>query len=378
VIAATSASARTPETEPGLRADDTDGTDRQPSSVTSLREARLGAAAGEWNRAVLAAGGHLLQSWEWGAFKERHGWTARQVEVSSDDGDAYAQVLFRRKGPFSLAYVPRGPVLRGDGDRRRLFERLRMVLDDLCRAERALALVLEPDGALGLSGTYRDIGFVRGPHGFQPARSVKVPLADDQAILEGMHAKNRYSVRLALRRGVTVERGGTDPRSLELFYGLLKETQERNDFGIHDKSYYDDFMRLFGDRALMLFGMVDGQPATGLIAARFGDEAIYMYGGSSTVHRGDGAAFLLQYEAMRWARDQGCRRYDLWGIPDEDPAPEAEQSDGAPSSKGDDRRGLYTFKVRFGGEIVRYPKTMERRYVPVVAWVARRFALGRG
>ena len=48
----------------------------------------------------------------------------------------------------------------------------------------------------------------------------------------------------------------------------------------------------------------------GAIAAVFGDEAIYMYGASSSQERAHGAAFLLQHEMMRWARSRGARRYD--------------------------------------------------------------------
>ena len=42
-----------------------------------------------------------------------------------------------------------------------------------------------------------------------------------------------------------------------------------------------------------------------LIAVKHGPEAIYMYGASSSEHRANGAAFLLQFEAMKWARAAG-------------------------------------------------------------------------
>jgi lipid II:glycine glycyltransferase (peptidoglycan interpeptide bridge formation enzyme) len=347
-------------------------------TTTSRVDAAPLQGAEAWNAAVAAAGGHLLQSWEWGALKERHGWSVRRVEAGTECGRAFAQVLLRRKGPVALAYVPRGPAIQAGGDRSPLFAQLTTVLDDLCRTERALALIVEPDGPIGLAGTYRSVGFVGGPRPLQPGRTVKVPLLDDQALLDQMHAKNRYNVRLAQRRGVTVERGGADPRSLATFYDLLADTGRRNRFAIHAKAYYDDFMRLFAERAVLLFALVEGLPVAASISARFGDEAIYMYSGSSTEHRANGAAFLLQYEAMRWARDAGCRAYDLWGIPEDDPGPEEQSGDGAPPTQGDDWRGLYNFKVRFGGEIVRYPRPMERRYWPVVSWAARRIALGRG
>jgi lipid II:glycine glycyltransferase (peptidoglycan interpeptide bridge formation enzyme) len=366
----------------------------ESDGTTFLPESRLGgdpngsgpAPAGDgeggdpeqWNAGLQRAGGHLLQSWEWGALKERYGWEARRIHVGGSGGTAYAQVLFRRKGPFSLGYVPRGPALMAAGAPAPLFARLRAELDAVCRARRAVSLIFEPDRPLGLTGTYRDVGFVSGPAPFQPARTVKVPLLDDEGLLDQMHPKNRYNVRLAQRRGVVVEKGGSDPASLAAFYDLLRDSAERNAFGIHGKAYYDDFMRLFGERALLLFGLVDGQVAAGSISARFGDEAVYMYSGSSTEHRAHGAAFLLQFEAMRWARDHGCRRYDLWGIPERDPTPEELKGGRMPATQGEDWRGLHNFKVRFGGEIVRYPKPMERRYRPVLAVAARRLALGRG
>jgi lipid II:glycine glycyltransferase (peptidoglycan interpeptide bridge formation enzyme) len=109
-----------------------------------------------------------------------------------------------------------------------------------------------------------------------------------------------------------------------------------------------------------------------LISAKFGSEAIYMYGASSSEHRGHGAAFLLQFEAMRWAREAGCAKYDLWGIPMVDPTTMTDTGTTLAGTKGDDWRGLYRFKTGFGGEIVTYPPTLERRYSVLGSFVARR------
>jgi len=350
-----------------------------PSVARSTADEVVGRDA--WNSDLERANGHILQSWEWGEFKAHHGWGVERLRIESSHGLGLAQVLFKSKGPVSLAYVPRGPALAATGDTAPLFDELRSRLDAVCRRRRALSLILERDDALGLTGSFRSRGFVRGSGHYQPGRTVKVPLLlDDDALLAQMHQKNRYSVRLAVRRGVTVERGGTDEASIDSFYELLTETAGRNRFGIHDRSYYDDFMRIFDERALMLFAMVDGRIAAGLIAVRFGAESAYIYGGSSTIHRADGAAFILQYEAMRWARDAGSLRYDLWGIPAEPGPADRGDSDnltGATQSAGEDMRGLLNFKTRFGGDIVDYPPMMERRYVPVISWLAGRIAFDR-
>ena len=96
-----------------------------------------------WDAAVLANGGHLLQSWRWGAFKERFGWRVARIAAQGDDGMALAQVLYRGKAGVTIGYVPRGPVLspRGEQASAILWARI----DEWARRRRALTVILEPD-----------------------------------------------------------------------------------------------------------------------------------------------------------------------------------------------------------------------------------------
>ena len=328
-----------------------------------------------WDHMLGQLGGHPLQSWAWGEVKGRHGWRVERIGFEADWGSGMAQVLFRRKGPVSIAYVPRGPALTGDVERG--FRHLTALLDHVCRRNLAISLIVEPAGPLGFEGSYRSFGYVRGPAPIQPARTVSVRLLPDEALLAQMHGKHRYNVRLAERRGVTIRAGQTDG-DLGTFYALLRETAARNAFGIHGFDYYADALLLFGDNARLLLAEIDGQVAAAGIAARFGTQGIYLYGASSTTVRADGAAFLLQYELMRWARDRGASAYDLWGIPATDPAPLPEGATGMTQSRGEDQRGLLTFKTRFGGDVVSFPWPMERRYAPILSAAARRLGLGNG
>jgi lipid II:glycine glycyltransferase (peptidoglycan interpeptide bridge formation enzyme) len=322
-----------------------------------------------------ASGGHPLQSWAWGELKGRHGWRAERLAFEAGWGTGMVQVLFRRKGPVSIGYVPRGPVLTGDQERG--FRTLTDLLDRRCRRNLAISLIVEPAAPLALGGSYRSFGYVRGPAPIQPARTVSVPLLPDEALLGRMHSKHRYNIRLAERRGVEIRTGTTDG-DLGSFFALLRDTGARNDFGIHGFDYYADALRLFGDDATLLLASIEGQVAAAGIAARLGDQAVYLYGASSSTVRADGAAFLLQYHLMRWARDRGAKRYDLWGIPAEDPEPLPPDATGMTQSRGEDQRGLFTFKTRFGGEVVSFPWPMERRYAPVLSAAARRFGLTNG
>jgi lipid II:glycine glycyltransferase (peptidoglycan interpeptide bridge formation enzyme) len=286
-----------------------------------------------------------------------------------------AQVLFKQRGPISIGYIPRGPAFAaGDGEAvTELFARI----DAVAKEHRALYVIVEPNDQFPLTGTFKQHGFVRGGTHIQPERTVQIPLLEDEPLLAQMHQKTRYSVRLAQRRGVEVVRETDVAAGVETFYRLLQDTSERNEFGIHSLEYYIDFVQTFGDNAFLVTAMYEGNVAASLIAARFGKEAIYMYGASSTEYRAHGAAFLLQFEAMRWARENGSERYDLWGIPAEDPESTGLDGGRVAGTKGDDWRGLYKFKVGFGGQIVRYPTAMERRYHPFLALVARKLVVRR-
>jgi lipid II:glycine glycyltransferase (peptidoglycan interpeptide bridge formation enzyme) len=331
-------------------------------------------SAAEWDAAVIAGNGHFLQSHRWGAFKSEFGWDVERVSVIDGENAGLAQILFRSRGPVSAGYIPRGPVLpeRGADLAPALFHNV----DVKAKSRRSIYTLVEPDQPLPLAGMYKQHGFVVGPEHIQPARTVKIPLLDDEALLGQMRQNTRYSVRLAIRRGVEVEPIG-EGNSIEDFFGLLVDTSDRNDFGIHSQDYYSRFLEVFGDDAVCLFARTGPNLAAALISVKHGAEAIYMYGASSSQYRAHGAASLLQYEAMRWARSHGCTRYDLWGIPTEDPENVTDTGDTIVATKGEDWRGLFRFKTGFGGDIVTYPPMLERRYSVLGSLIARRLAKRR-
>ena len=55
-----------------------------------------------------------------------------------------------------------------------------------------------------------------------------------------------------------------------------------------------------------LIAEVEGEPVALVLIFRFASKAWYMYGASRATHREKMPNHLLQWEAMRWAREQGC------------------------------------------------------------------------
>jgi lipid II:glycine glycyltransferase (peptidoglycan interpeptide bridge formation enzyme) len=183
---------------------------------------------------------------------------------------------------------------------------------------------------------------------------------DEAEILGRMKQKTRYNIHLAQKRGVKV----APSDDIELFHRLALETGERDGFGVHSLEYYRRTMALFtpSESCRLLMAEVDGDVVAGLIAFRRGARAWYFYGVSSARHREHMPTYLLQWEAIRWARSCGCREYDLWGVPD---AGEAEL-EAQFTTRSDGLWGVYRFKRGFGGSLRRSAGPWERVYRPTL------------
>jgi peptidoglycan pentaglycine glycine transferase (the first glycine) len=304
--------------------------------------------------------GHLLQAWAWGQFKAHFGW--QPLRIAAVEGGcilAAAQVMLRPlpASRLTTAYVPKGPLM--DHSMPTTSAALLSAIHDVCRRKRAISLKVEPEWE---DGTEERIwleaqGFIPSEQTVQPRRTVVIDLTlDEEAILAQMKSKTRYNIRLARRKGVCVRPGTAD--DLSTFYELLKATGRRAQFGIHTQAYYTQVWRLFAaqESVALLLAQYGGKPLAALMVFAWGNKAWYMYGASSDEERQRMPTHLLQWEAMRWARERGCETYDLWGIPDVD------ESEIGPHIASAEERGvlstgmggLYRFKRGFGGREVRY------------------------
>jgi lipid II:glycine glycyltransferase (peptidoglycan interpeptide bridge formation enzyme) len=322
-----------------------------------------------WDNFVLShPNGHLLQSYAWGDFKRRHQWPAMRViitEPGSDQVLAGAQILFREMAGLSIAYIPKGPVV--DWDNHQLVQTLMQTLRQVTRRRRSIYLKIEPNCQADPrfeSLLLDQYGFRVSDETVQPRSTVRIALdGPPEKWLERMKPKTRYNIRLAERRGVKCRLADpSNPADFDAFYRLMEQTGQRDSFGIHSAVYYKDAWETFhnspegnGSGALWL-AEFEGQIVGGVMVFAFGSEAAYFYGASSDEHRREMPTYLLQWQAMQWAKSQGARWYDLWGIPDEisTEANDHENENLSQKNVRDGLWGVYRFKQGFGGEVVRY------------------------
>jgi lipid II:glycine glycyltransferase (peptidoglycan interpeptide bridge formation enzyme) len=250
------------------------------------------------------------------------------------------------------AYLPRGPVC--DWQDEQVSWALRNALDRAARAQRAIALTYEPHH-LPTEEVLARLAWLglRPARPVQPRSTIVVDLQASPADLAARQKpKTRYNTRLAARRGVRVT-PAEDAGEVRAWCELMALTAARDRFTAYPAAYYLDVWRSLraAGRGTLFLARHEGRLLAGILVAAFGAEAIYLHGASGNEERHLMPNNLLQWEAMLWAREQGARRYDMWGIPDTDAADEP-------------LRGVARFKVGWGGEVVRYAGAFDRVYRP--------------
>lgn len=309
--------------------------------------------------------GSLLQTTNWARLKNRFGWSSHRVWLKKDGRFvAGAQVLFRSAalGIVKFAYIPHGPLLNWEDD-----EQIKILLSQIDQSvyqHGAGILKLEPllwqkeMAPAEWTAVCERNDLLVTEDTIQPPRTVMVDLrGSEEEILAAMKSKTRYNIRLSARKGVTVRHGAA--ADLPAFHRLMAETGRRDNFGTHAPQYYRDAFNLFAPQhATLIFAEYEGRPLAAAFIIAFGKTGAYLYGASSNEERNRMPAYAAQWEAMRWAKLQGCTEYDLWGVPDfaED------QLEAEFTQRKDGLWPVYRAKRGYGGEVQRTVGAADRVY----------------
>lgn len=306
--------------------------------------------------------GHLLQNSRWGQLKQTTDWQTTAIAIC-DAGLmlAGAQVLTKKQYGLAVCYVPRGPLLCDDP---LVNQTLIAAITQFAKRQRAVLVRYEPNilTTSHYAASYQKVlAPAQTSPSTQPQHSIHTAIgAPDAALLAQMTKGHRADIKKAERLGVTI-RTGHDAAAMTQFGALMQATAARAEFAVHSADYYTQAWQLFGSlgRATLLLADYQAQTIAGALVIANPTTACYLYGGSAVAAFGCGANHLIQWHAMRWARDLGCQIYDLWGIP-------YPSHDAPPAGSEAAMAGLIRFKKGFGGTEVSFLPAYTQVLMPLV------------
>jgi hypothetical protein len=192
-----------------------------------------------------------------------------------------------------------------------------------------------------------------------------VDLAVDEArLLGGLAYDARRSIRLAGEAGYTVAAEPWRDR-LDEYYRVHVETYRRTGAAPYPKEYFGLIAALSerGQAVLWVARDGSGRPVAFHNDGRCREGSLYWSGCCETEHLRSGVNYLLTWEAMRGARRDGCRWYDIGEV--------------FPNVREGKLHGLTTFKEKFGGDLYRYYRGQLHLRAPAgpsFSWRARELA----
>ena len=157
------------------------------------------------------------------------------------------------------------------------------------------------------------------------------------ALFNTLHTDCRYNVRKAAKSGIEIKCG---MQYLDAAVTLIRETLKRSD--AEQIVGADELVRIvkaLDDNVRVFVAEFQGKVQACMISPFSGHTAYDWYSG--TIDRPErGAMHLLLWEAMKTFQASGVRHFDFQGVRIE-------------PDKGSKQEGIYNFKMRFGGRLVR-------------------------
>jgi len=290
-------------------------------------------------------GGKFLQSWEWGEFIEKTGDKITRVIIKNKTGTAIgkATLIFKKMLPlFSYAYCPFGPLLNYKNLSEESEEKIFKALKNFCKNSGYCFLRFNPPLLKKFSCLPAELKLSQAKTK-QPEKTLYLSLdKDSEELLADMKAKTRYNIRLAEKKNILIKKESSS-ETINAFLKLTQHTGNRNEFITYSEKYYKTMINTLQESGLLKIytAFYQGEPlASNLIIFNQG-VATYLHGASSNKHRNLMAPYLLQWQAVLDAKEQGLNYYDFWGI-DEKKWP-----------------GVTRFKMGFGGNIAEFHPTYE-------------------
>ena len=275
--------------------------------------------------------GAFLQTWEWGEFQQSIG---RKIEryflyKGNEPVAAFTLVHYLLPLGFSYGYVPRGPVIAVKHAQAskllNIFEAIKKWTEQ--KFPNLIFLRLEPPVSQ-ISLEESASGFHIPNYYIQPRHNTGIHLEpSEKDIMASFHFSTRHNIRVAEKRGVTVEmKSSMAETDYDQFFNMVKDIIKRNGGKnpYPNRAYFHSLFKTIPMAAEVhdldnlsigiFYGYQHDHPAAIHFVLFFGDTATYLFGASHTDCLPSKVETYLHWATMKEAKRRGMKFYDLGGI----------------------------------------------------------------
>jgi len=317
----------------------------------------------EWESFLLACKEKtFLDSWNWGEFQKK---TEDKIwRLGVYDGNnlmAVALVIKVKAKRGTFLFIPHGPVcnVQKDDILRILTEKLK----ELAKQEKAIFIRIAPiwERNEENKGFFKGLGYEEAPIHMHPEVTWELDISGkEEDLLSRMRKTTRYLIRQAEKdKDIEIVKSN----DLDKFSDLLDKTASRHNFVPFSKDYLkNQFSEFAPDNQIVLYlGKYKNEIVSAAVVVYWQNIGFYHHGAS--VASKAPVSYLMQWEAIKEAKNRACLKYNFWGIAENE------------EDKKHPWHGLTLFKKGFGGERKEHVKTKDLPLSPIyrLTWVFETF-----
>lgn len=267
---------------------------------------------------------HPLQAFGWGEFRKKTGVKVIRQGVYEGDKlvDAFTLTIHPiPKTPWTVGYLPKGTPPT---------KQLLSILKKLGKEEKCIFIQLEPNMRQSDDTTKHllSLGLKEAAHPLFTRYTFVLDLTrPEEELLKNLHPKTRYNIRVAQKHNVTVSERNND-EAFATYLKLTEETTKRQGFFAHTPEYHKIQWETLSHEATppynelsshLLVATYNKKVLVAWIVFVFKDTLYYPYGASSNEHRETMASTLMMWEAIKFGKKLGLKKFDMWGALGPDP-----------------------------------------------------------
>jgi len=297
----------------------------------------------------------FLQSWNWGEFQKKNKnkiWRFGVYETGNLISCILVIKFIAKRGTFFL--VPHGPVVKNAARDIKLsiLKTLTNILIKLAREEKIDFIRISPIWTRNDENTkiFKTMGFMAAPLHSHPEASWKLNINhSENQLLSQMRKTTRYLIKQAERNKDIEIIKSYDMHNVELFNKLHLEVVKIHKFVPFSLDYFQkEFDSFAGDGEIsILFAKYKGEFAAASYVVFWSGIGFYHHAALLPKYHKIALSYLLQWTAIKEARNRGCTLYDFWGYVD--PKNQTRHPWAGPT----------LFKMGFGGQKYEYAMTQD-------------------
>lgn len=285
---------------------------------------------------------HPVQTWEWGDFQISQGHKIYRLGLFDNNDkliSAYS-VSFHKipKTKFSIGTILRGPEVN---------DQMIQEITKISQQENAIFVKFEPDVYKKILDKFNNL-VVSPKVAFYPHTFIVDLSKSENELLENLHPKTRYNIKIANRYGVKIEEK-TNDQGFEIYLKILFDTTKRQGFYLHSQQYHRDLWKLLKDAGMVHIFLASYQKKviSAFMIFTLKDKIFYPYGASLDIHREVMAPTLLMWEVIKYGKSKNLKVFDMWGCL----GPNAKEEESG--------YGFHRFKQGYGGQLIEYVGTYD-------------------